>query len=186
MKILVVNNKWDELKNFRKSLRKHDFEIIDFHEIRRDDYKKYDSIILSWGELYEVQENPEKFRKELELIRLSDKPILGICLGLQMIAYAFWERLMKLDKYYKENTEVTIMKEDKIFKDLPEKFLANVDHAWCVPNPKNFDILAVSHNCIEAIKHKKKEIYWVQFHPEITWWEVEWYKVIENFLRIYK
>jgi|GEM_PF-2909821 anthranilate/para-aminobenzoate synthase component II len=76
-----------------------------------------------------------------------------------MVAYAFGETLMKLEKYYKETTQVTIMQEDKLFTGLPEKFTANVDHRWCVPNPKNFDIIAVSYHCIEALKHKEKEIY---------------------------
>jgi GMP synthase-like glutamine amidotransferase len=89
MKILVINNKGDELKNFRRSLAEHDFDIVDFDKIKRNDYKRYDLIMLSGGEIYEVHENPEKFEEELELIRLSDKPILGICLGLQMVAYAF-------------------------------------------------------------------------------------------------
>ena len=186
MKILVINNKWDDLPNFRKSLKEYNFDIINFDAVKRDDYKEYDLVILSWGEVYEVHENPEKFEEELELIRLCDKPILGICLGLQMVAYAFGETLMKLEKYYKETTQVTIMQEDKLFTGLPEKFTANVDHRWCVPNPKNFDIIAVSYHCIEALKHKEKEIYWVQFHPEILEWEVNGHIVMENFLNIYK
>lgn len=186
MKILVINNKGDELKNFRRSLEKYDFDIIDFQRIKRDDYKKYDCVILSGGEQYEVQESPEKYEEEIELIRNCDKPILWICLGLQLVAHTFWEKLLKLEKYYKETTDVTIMQEDSIFLWLPEKFSANVDHRWCVPNPKNFDILAVSYHCIEAIKHKKKHIYGVQFHPEILEWEVNGYMVIENFLRVFK
>jgi hypothetical protein len=76
MKILVINNKGDELKNFRRSLEKYDFDIIDFQRIKRDDYKKYDCVILSGGEQYEVQESPEKYEEEIELIRNCDKPIL--------------------------------------------------------------------------------------------------------------
>jgi hypothetical protein len=47
MKILVINNKGDELKNFRKSLKEHEFDIVNFDKIKRSDYKRYDLIILS-------------------------------------------------------------------------------------------------------------------------------------------
>ncbi len=184
MTILIINNKWDNLPHLVKCLSWYNFDIIDFRELDRDDYKNYDFVILSWWEIYEVLDYPEAYREELELIKRCDKPILWICLWMQLIWYAFWEKLFKLSRYYKELIDIEVLKNDPIFSWLPKIFSANVDHNWAFNTIDNFHILCKSHYCIKAIKHKQKEIYWVQFHPEINYDNTKSYKIIENFLKI--
>ena len=184
MKILIINNKLDSLPHFRKYLKGYDFDIINFHNIKRDDYKKYDYIILSWGKKYEVNDNPWKYLEELELIKECNKPILWICLGHQLIAYAFWEKLSSLDKYYKWITEISVLKQEKIFESMNKKFEANIDHRRVVSSCKKFYVIWISDQWIEAIKHKNRNLYWIQFHPEIVNSKANSSKIIENFLKI--
>ena len=184
MKILLINNKWDNLPNLSKILEWYDFDIIDFKNLSRNDYKDYDYIILSWWEQYEVSDSPEMYEEELELIKACNKPLLWICLWLQLIWYAFWEKILKLDRYYKEVVNIESLWEDSIFNWLPKTFSANVDHGWCIESANNFHIIWKSNYCIKAIKHKQRSIYWVQFHPEIFCSEMKSYKIIENFLKL--
>ena len=62
-------------------------------------------------------------------------------------------------------------------------FEAHIDCATVMPY--NFEIIAKSKSCkIEAIKHKKKKIYGVQFHPESS--GKQGYQILDNFMKICK
>ncbi|HII85303.1 TPA: hypothetical protein HA273_01700 [Candidatus Bathyarchaeota archaeon] len=40
-------------------------------------------------------------------------------------------------------------------------------HNYSLESPKDFEVLATSEKCVQAIKHKSKNIYGVLFHPEV-------------------
>jgi GMP synthase (glutamine-hydrolysing) len=59
--------------------------------------------------------------------------------------------------------------EDTLLKGMPPKFQAWVSHRdEVVELPAGFESLAHSNTCkIEAMAHKNKNIFGVQFHPEV-------------------
>lgn len=116
----------------------------------------------------------KKFESELEIIRQYNKPILGVCFGLHLVAYAFGFKIKALDHpdFDIENEKSLKLKISPKF-DLFDKNLMNVyvtHHEEVIFKPefiKIFQIYASSHYCqIHIIKHLSRPIYGVQFHPE--------------------
>jgi GMP synthase (glutamine-hydrolysing) len=65
--------------------------------------------------------------------------------------------------------EIEVVKDDILFERLPDIFEMQEDHCEHISVPHGFDLLACSDACInEAMKHREKSIYGVQFHPEVS------------------
>ena len=81
--------------------------------------------------------------------------------------------------------ELTILKKDVLFGGVPGNsivWLSHNDEVSILPN--DFEILASSENCkIQAMKHKNKPIYGVQFHPEVEHTEYG-EQIFKNFVKI--
>jgi GMP synthase (glutamine-hydrolysing) len=104
-----------------------------------------------------------------EYLEKANFPILGICAGHQFMGRFFGGKVApsKIPEFGK--IELTILKRDPIFNKVPEKSIVWLSHNDEVSiTPNDFEVLAESENCkIQAMKHKKKPFYGVQFHPEV-------------------
>jgi len=170
MKILIIDNGTHHLLKIKELLLGSEVTICPYFSISANDCKTYDILILSGGAIHPVVGNEKLFKNELDFIRTIDKPIIGICLGFQLIAYAFGANLQKLNK--KEKGIVTINWLDQrsnIFKDFANKSIKVYEsHKWVAQSLSNSLIgLAKSNNGYEVIKHRTKPIYGFQFHPEL-------------------
>ena len=112
-------------------------------------------------------------------------PVLGICLGLHIIAsrYGGVVRQGKSGGY--GPVDVTINDHDEILRGYPEKISVWASHAdEVVTMPEGFIRLAYSPICgAEAIALPAKHIYGLQWHPEVSH-SFEGNRVFENFNRI--
>ena len=81
--------------------------------------------------------------------------------------------------------ELKITKQDEIFEGVPEKSIVWLSHNDEVTKiPLDFDLLASSENCkIQAMKHKEKLYYGLQFHPEVEHTEYG-EQIFKNFVKI--
>jgi len=128
----------------------------------------------------------EKSGRSLEYVKL-EIPILGVCLGHHIIAVAFGGEVGKGKVGGYAEVEVEILEQNEIFKGFPSKIKVWASHMDEVKRmPESFKLLAKSDICnIEAMRHKKKPIFGVQWHPEVyhSQFGVELYK---NFIKICK
>ena len=128
-----------------------------------EDLKDLDGIVLGGGPSLDKTGNCELYVKELDI------PILGICLGHQLIAKVFGGEVGKGNVGGYAEVKVRILEDDVIFSGLPRVLKVWASHADEVKKlPKDLKVLAESDICkIEALKHKSKPIYGVQWHPEV-------------------
>jgi GMP synthase-like glutamine amidotransferase len=131
-----------------------------FLDIKPEELANYSKIILSGTALkdHETLKQVERFN----WIKDFDKPILGICAGMQTISLVFGEPLMSCLQI--GMTEITTVKENPLFHGL---FKAYALSNYSVEQSLTFEALAESSKCIQAIKHNQKNIYGVLFHPEV-------------------
>jgi len=130
--------------------------------------EKVDGLVLSGGA-------PRMgLQKELgncrELLEKADFPILGICAGHQFIAQFFGGEVKpsKIPEFGK--IELTLVKGDRsILNGVSKKSIVWESHNDEITVlPKDFEILGKSENCeIQAMQHKEKPLYGLQFHPEV-------------------
>lgn len=99
----------------------------------------------------------------------SGIPVLGICLGHQIIAQKMGGKVQKGESAEYAQVEVRILERDDLFQGLSEKIQVWESHKDEVSEiPEEFIALAESDICrFEAVKHNKLPIYGVQFHPEV-------------------
>lgn len=145
-----------------------------------------DSIIIGGGPA-RLEKNSFEVRKIREIINNFNKPLLGICLGFQILSLIFGGELTDSKPNFGPN-KVIIKKYDKIFEDVPKEFIAWESHNDTLTRvPEDFEVLAISKNkeneIVEVIKHHSKPFYGVQFHPEVEHTEYG-SLILRNFLKI--
>jgi len=109
-------------------------------------------------------------------------PVLGICLGLHIIANAFEGEVMPGQTGGYGAVEISVVNEDSILKGYPQSMQVWASHADEVTQlPPGFVRLATSSICEnEAIRHPELEIFGLQWHPEVSH-TYEGSRVFENF-----
>ena len=123
-----------------------------------------------------------------EYLEKTDFPILGICAGHQFMARYFGGEVKpsKIPEFGK--IELMLLKEDELlFEGVPKRSIVWESHNDEITIlPDDFELMAESESCkIQAMRHKKKPFYGLQFHPEVE--HTEYGKTIfENFVDICK
>ncbi len=147
--------------------------------------KKYDDIkgiIFSGGPSTVTSNN---FQTVPRAIFKKNIPILGICYGLQLIAKLFGGKI-KPSKKRREFGRAQLLKKNSSL--LIKNYLNFEKTVWMshedavVKLPRNFKIIAsTKESKLTIIENTKKNIYGVQFHPEVTHTE-SGKQIFKNFL----
>ena len=142
--------------------------------------KNVKAIILSGGPNSVYDKKSPKLNSKLLNLNI---PILGICYGLQLLLSNTGGNILKGEIGEYGNAIINQSNDNLLFNDVPKKIKVWMSHTDRVDNiGSNWNILAKSENkIISAISHKNKEIYAVQFHPEVTHTDYG-SKIISNFL----
>ncbi len=185
MKVYVIDNGGQWTHREWRVLRylEVDAQIIP-NDTPVEKLKDADAIVLSGGApsiSYELSKlgNQPRYLDELDI------PILGICVGAQLIAEHFGGRCGPAIYPEYGKTEVWIDEHDEIFEGLPEKIVAWESHNDEIKELGN-ELIPLAHSATcryQAIKHKKRAIYGVQFHPEVEHTE-HGEEIFKNFLRL--
>ncbi len=110
-------------------------------------------------------------------------PILGICYGMQVIAQDAGGKVRHTPEREFGKTELFIDDNSDLFGHLPGNLTCWASHGDFVKKmPSGFHTIAHTMNApIAAISNRRKKIYGVQFHPEVTHTE-KGTQIISNFL----
>jgi len=128
---------------------------------------KPDYILISPG-----PGNPDTAGICLDVVKTfyQEIPILGVCLGQQIIAQVFGGLVRKATQPMHGKTSYINHDTKQIFKDIPSPFKVTRYHSLVVDEstfPECLEISAKSDDGeIMAIRHKKYKVEAVQFHPE--------------------
>jgi GMP synthase (glutamine-hydrolysing) len=127
-----------------------------------------DGLVLSGGAPRIAWESP-KLGDCMDYLNEFKGPILGICVGLQLMAIHCGGRAGPCDVPEYGLARITVLEEDDLFRGLPREFMVWESHNDEVKQAPGFCVLARSDNCaVQAVKHLKKSFYGVQFHPEVN------------------
>lgn len=109
-------------------------------------------------------------------------PVLGICYGMQLTAHLLGGEVKKGEKGEYGKSEFTVLRNNKLFKDVPEVSTVWMSHFDEVAKlPQDFHLAGKSNIEIASIFNEDKSIYAVQFHPEVSHSEFG-SKMLENFV----
>ena len=160
-------------------LRNDDFELKDI--------ECYELLILSPGPGIPDEAG---LLKNVILKYAGEKPIFGVCLGLQAIVEVFGGTLENLDSvFHGVSTKINVTnKQAIIYRNLPIEFDAARYHSWIASKhefPSELEITAEDKfGSIMSIQHKKYNISAVQYHPESIL-TPQGSQIIKNFIEAY-
>ncbi len=122
-----------------------------------------------------------------EIVVEAEVPVLGVCLGHQIIGHVFGGRVGRVKPLHGKAS--TVRHDGKtIFSGVKNPLRAGRYHSLAVLEvPKGFAVSAISQedNVVMGIRHKSRQIEGVQFHPESVLTEFdsgEGLKIIKNFV----
>ena len=129
--------------------------VMHYLEVTLQDVKECSRVILSGTTLkdFEFQKHLEKFK----WLKTLEKPILGICAGMQIISLVYGVPLVECTQV--GMTEISTTKENLLFDGT---FQAYTLHSFSIAPSETFEVLAKSENCIQVIKHKQKTLLRLQ------------------------
>ena len=145
---------------------------------------KYNKIVISPG-----PGNPNQSGNCLKIVKSLHKkiPILGVCLGHQIIGQVFGSKIIQARKLMHGKTSKIISKKSGILKNLPNIFEATRYHSLIIDKKtlsKDLEITAETNDgLIMGVSHKKYHVHGVQFHPESIKTKIG-VKILKNFIRI--
>jgi GMP synthase (glutamine-hydrolysing) len=145
-----------------------DVQTIGLLDFQSNFIDNFDGIVLSGAPILLTDIDPTPYLTHLSWIKTYQKPLLGICFGHQILGLLNGARVSKMreDRGFQE---IEVIKDDLLFERLPDIFEMQEDHCEHISVPHGFDLLACSDACInEAMKHREKPHYGVQFHPEVS------------------
>lgn len=127
----------------------------------------YEGIILSPGPC-----TPNEAGICLDIVRQApdDLPILGVCLGHQVIGQAFGGEIIRAPEPMHGKLSHVAHDADGVLAGLPSPFEATRYHSLIIKPESLPDCLIANgqtpDGCIMGVRHKSRPIYGVQFHPE--------------------
>ena len=187
MKILLIDN-YDSftfnLYHYLSSL-KANVEVFRNDQITEKDIikKKYNKIVISPG-----PGNPNQAGNCLRIVKKLYKkiPILGVCLGHQIIGQAFGSKIIIAKKLMHGKTSKIQHFGKGIFKGVAKTISGTRYHSLIIDNKSIGKELVITaktkDNIIMGIMHKKYNVHGVQFHPESIK-TPDGIKLLKNFLK---
>ncbi len=113
-----------------------------------------------------------------------DIPILGICYGMQLIVHVLGGEVEISSKREFGPAHIEILENDPLFHAIHSKEVWMSHGDKILTLPEGFLSLAKTANSpIASIKHKAKQIYGMQFHPEVVHTPCG-KDILKNFLRL--
>ena len=186
MKILLIDNYdsftynlYHYISKIKKNVEVIRNDKIDSKTILR---KKYDKIVISPG-----PGNPNQAGNCLKIVKEVYKkiPILGVCLGHQIIGQVFGGKIINAKNLMHGKTSKIKHNKKGLFKNIHNNFEATRYHSLVVDRnglPKSLLITAETKNkTIMGLMHKDFDIHGFQFHPESISTKVGM-KLIKNFI----
>jgi len=131
-----------------------------------------------------ICESGPGFLADFEVLRTLKLPVLGICFGHQVIGMLYGAEVT-MGKEDRDLRRIEILETDPLFGGISVISEFQQDHTEEIALPQGFTHLATSSHCFnEAMMHRERSLYGVQFHPESSGEAGE--QLFANFLSLVK
>jgi GMP synthase (glutamine-hydrolysing) len=156
-------------------------EIVPYN-ISLSELRKYNpkALILSGGPRSVYERDAPLCSKEIFKLNI---PILGICYGLQLIAYLLGGKVKSAEKREYGFAKLKVINNKELLTDVNDETQIWMSHGDMVVSfPEGFIVTASTSNTpVAVIENRKRKIYGVQFHPEVKH-TIDGRKILSNFL----
>jgi GMP synthase (glutamine-hydrolysing) len=147
-----------------------EYELVNYTEIPPlEDLSRYEAIVISGVPLHYPFSSVEDRLPYFQWVKEIDLPVLGICLGHQIVGKLFGSTVIQNTEAENGDVLVQVKGDDSLFTGLPAQVNTRMLHRASITLPDSFILLGSSPDCNNVImKHKTRSIYGLQFHPEMS------------------
>jgi GMP synthase (glutamine-hydrolysing) len=143
-------------------------KTVKIHDLSEEHTANAKGVIISSAQLTVQMETAQNYLGKLEVLLKADKPVLGCGVGHHFLGLLYAAQLA-YQPFRNEIEEISLLYDVPIFDKLPEDIEVAFKHSGGVAIPRNFELIATSDRSInEGMKHKEKEVYGLQFLPEMS------------------
>jgi GMP synthase (glutamine-hydrolysing) len=136
-----------------------------FSQVSNEALAQCDKVILSGRRKHSKEINAVNSRI-ITYCHDSDKPLLGICYGAEIIALTLGGSIRKMTAHVQGITEVSLSSANPLTKG-KKSILVYESHRYSIAKlPSNFKSLASSKYCEHEVFSNDSKMYGTQFHPE--------------------
>lgn len=166
MRVYIIDNGSKYIDALEGLLSDIQCERVAYGDIKQSDIASDDLVILSGGHNFPVLWHDKEYQKELNLIQSHRGPLIGICLGFQLIAHYYGSHLCLLERRRKGKLHI-FPTHGSTLLDREKSIRVYESHNWSAKVLKKPLIaLAQSEDGIEIFRHQDLPVYGFQFHPE--------------------
>lgn len=143
-------------------------EVTHYEEVEPARLARADAIVLSGSSAPWAAHDPADLARLGKAVRAADRPVLGICAGMQLQAVFAGGEIGPSKTPERGFLPVEILDGDGLLRDLPREIVVFQDHGDEISAlPTGFRVLASSPHCdVQAIADTERRWWGTQFHPE--------------------
>jgi GMP synthase (glutamine-hydrolysing) len=172
--LAVVNNRTHFLAEMEEALGVIgvEYELIDGGALLTvERLGAYSGFILTGGPVHVYE--PEQLVSvcaDTQVLKLATVPVLGICLGHQLIAHHYGALIEPMAQSVDRVETIEIVRDDPVFEGVVGPFRARVAHDDAVVGiaPPLIGLARSAIGEYEVIGHLHRPVYGLQFHPEVS------------------
>jgi anthranilate/para-aminobenzoate synthase component II len=177
--VVLIDNGADSLNEYVTLLAGYKVRNIMFQDIKNCDLNDCQLIILSDGHSLNASENID----EIELIRSTSIPLIGICYGFQVLCHVYGAELVKLSQKREGLVKITAKARHSIFQNKNDYTVLEKHRFGVQKIPETLVCLARSIDGCEVVQVQGKQQFGLQFHPENISPQNEGKEIFNNLVR---
>ncbi len=165
--LLLVDNQDSFTYNIRDYLARLGarVQVLDRDSVSLRHIENSDGVVFSPG-----PGNPAGMTQLLNLIgqAVARKPVLGICLGHQALAYYFGAQIRQANPMHGKISKVHKVNDSSLLNQIPDSFSVVRYHSLYVDSIPDdlIPILQTEDSILMAFQHRIFPVFGIQFHPE--------------------
>lgn len=145
-----------------------DTRVVSLFEFNFQDHSDAKGFIISGAPILITEVDPDPYLANFLWLNEVAVPVLGICFGHQMLGMTYGS-LPNRQRDDRDWQTIEIIAECPLFERMATEISFMEDHCEAISIPAEFIHVGVSDATVnEAMMHKTKLQYGVQFHPEVS------------------
>lgn len=143
-------------------------ERVGYYDFDETTLHKYSAVVLSGAPILLSEIDTQPYIKDFQWILSYKRPVLGICFGHQLLGILHGATV-SMQREDRGMQWIEVIVHNPLFDDLENPVEMQEDHCESISIPPGFELSATSDYTVnEAMHHKSKPFFGVQFHPEVS------------------